>query len=196
MFQRHALAIFACAALLAACSGDRGAAGPPGLNFRADTARVPAGRRRVVARVSQKTMINRGEILTLTVPTGGRAPVVTFKLTNDLTQGLTGLLPADWAHSRSGNRRPGAGGASSEWQSYVTKLDAIRVQANRRPPRLSVSKRPATAPTNTRLPRPSRPPIPGRPTYNEVLTDRMGVEVRNNAPTINTPFVSCPPAAP
>jgi OmcA/MtrC family decaheme c-type cytochrome len=127
-----------------------------------------------------------GEILSVSVPTGGGAPVVTFKLTNDLTQGLKGLLPADVRFTIA-QLRPGVGGGSSEWQSYVTKLDGSMLQANSETAAAArfvdngdgtyqyTFAQPLTAYT-------------GAPTYDGALTHRVGLEVRNNAPTNNAPF--------
>lgn len=47
-------------------------------------------------------------------------PVVTFTLTNDLTQGLNGLPPGDIRFTIA-QLTPGENGGSSEWQSYVTR---------------------------------------------------------------------------
>ncbi|MEO1202486.1 MAG: OmcA/MtrC family decaheme c-type cytochrome [Pseudomonadota bacterium] len=47
-------------------------------------------------------------------------PVVSFTLTNDLTQGLNGLPPGDIRFTIAA-LSPGAAGGSSEWQSYVTR---------------------------------------------------------------------------
>ena len=82
-FISATLAVFACAALLAACTGDTGAAGPPGPAGPAGPAGPPAtggsgGSGGIPIDTVQDSDRITGEILTVTVPTGGGAPVVTF----------------------------------------------------------------------------------------------------------------------
>ncbi|HEY5810295.1 MAG TPA: OmcA/MtrC family decaheme c-type cytochrome [Povalibacter sp.] len=121
----------------------------------------------------------------MTVPSGGGAPVVEFKLTNQLTQGLKGLLPADVRFTIA-QLKPGVGGGSSAWQSYVTRLDGTTVQATAET---------ATADrlvdhgdgTYTYTFAQALTAYTGA-TYDGTLTHRVGLEVRNNAPTTNGPL--------
>jgi OmcA/MtrC family decaheme c-type cytochrome len=71
--------------------------------------------------------IDSAEQVTITVssvaiPTGGGNPVVQFRLTNELNQGLEGLVPGDirFVLSQLSPAAPGSG-ASSEWQAYTTQ---------------------------------------------------------------------------
>ena len=186
------LAVFACAALLAACTGDTGAAGPPGPPGPPGPAGPPGtGGSAGAARVSpstpcRTTPASPARSSRVTVPTGGGAPVVTFRLTNDLTQGLKGLLPADVRFTIA-QLRPGTGGASSEWQSYVTKLDGSTVQANTETAAAErfVDNGDGTYQYTFAQ---ALTAYTGAPTYNGALTHRVGLEVRNNAPTNNAPF--------
>jgi OmcA/MtrC family decaheme c-type cytochrome len=126
------------------------------------------------------------EITNVTIPAGGGAPVVDFKLTNDLTQGLKGLPPGD-VRFEIAQLRPGTGGGSSEWQSYVTRMEGTQLQANaetgaaaRLVDNGDGSYRYTFAQALTAY--------TGAPTYNADLTHRVSLEVRNNAPTINPSF--------
>ena len=109
-------------AALAGCEGDDGAqgpagpAGPEGPQGPPGDTGGPGG-----VPVSNADEINI-EVMSVTVPDGGGAPVVEFKLTNDLTQGLTGL-GANQTRFAIAQLSPGEAGGSSEWQSYVTRAD-------------------------------------------------------------------------
>ena len=59
-------------------------------------------------------------ITDIDAPADGSAPTISFTLKNDLNQGLTGL-PADNISFVIAQLSPGVAGASSEWQSYVTR---------------------------------------------------------------------------
>lgn len=191
-FVSTSLAVLASAVLISACTGDTGAAGPPG---PAGTPGAPGpvgppapggGSGAIpIGSVQDEERIT-AEILSVTVPAGGGAPVVTFKLSNDLTQGLKGLLPADVRFTIA-QLRPGTGGSSSEWQSYVSRLDGSTMQANSETAAAARfvdngdgTYRYTFAQALTAYAR--------APAYNGALTHRVGLEVRNNAPTNNAPF--------
>src|ERR1044072_4447807 len=110
-------ALALCCALLSGCEGDTGpagAAGPPGPPATTGPPGPPSGSSGIpIGSVQDKERIT-AEILSATVPAGGGAPVVTFRLTNDLTQGLKGLLPGDTRFTIA-QLRPGVAGGSSEW---------------------------------------------------------------------------------
>ncbi|MET0986355.1 MAG: OmcA/MtrC family decaheme c-type cytochrome, partial [Steroidobacteraceae bacterium] len=178
-----------CAALLSACEGDTGDAGPAGPAGPPGAAGPPpssSGSGGIpISSVVDKDRID-AEITNVTVPAGGGAPVVDFKLTNDLTQGLKGLPPGDVRFTIA-QLRPGTAGGSSAWQSYITKTDGSELQATTETAtaerlidngdgtyRYTFAKA-LTAYT-------------GAPAYDATLTHRLGLEVRNNAPTNNAPF--------
>jgi OmcA/MtrC family decaheme c-type cytochrome len=182
--------VIAVAGMLAGCEGDTGAQGPQGPAGPAGPPGPPGsgsgGSGGIpITSVQDQDRID-AEVLSVTVPAGGGAPVVDFRLTNDLDQGLKGLLPGD-ARFTIAQLRPGIGGGSSEWQSYVTKLDAAALQgttetaaASRFVDNGDGTYRYTFANALTAY--------TGAPTYNAALTHRLGLEVRNNAPTDNAPF--------
>jgi OmcA/MtrC family decaheme c-type cytochrome len=91
-------------------AGPAGPAGPPGTPGTGGSAAVP---------IDTAAAINP-EFVSIAVPSGGGAPVVTFKLTNEQGFGITGL-PANQARFTLAQLSPPpAAGASSEWQSYIT----------------------------------------------------------------------------
>lgn len=63
------------------------------------------------------------EIEAVDVPDGATPPSVSFRLTNRLGQGLTGL-PSENIRFIIAALTPGSGGGSSAWQSYITAADA------------------------------------------------------------------------
>jgi OmcA/MtrC family decaheme c-type cytochrome len=117
--------------LLAGCSGDDGAQGPAGPQGPEGPAGQPGdpGSPGGVP-IGTADQINI-EVLGVTVPDGGGAPTVSFKLTNRETFGLTGLAAGDIRFTIA-QLSPGTGGGSSEWQSYITRADGgvPDVQAN------------------------------------------------------------------
>ena len=99
---------------LYACEGDTGPAGPQGPqgatgaqgnDGQPGTPGTTAG-----LPVTSAEVINV-EILNIDVPTGGGQPVVDFKLTNNLNQGLTGLPAANISFIIS-QLNPGTAGGS------------------------------------------------------------------------------------
>ena len=180
-----------CGVFVAACTGDtgdtgaqgpagpEGPAGPTGPSSPGGSGAVP------ITSVQDKERIT-AEVTNVTIPAGGGAPTVDFKLTNDLTQGLKGLLPADVRFTIA-QLRPGVAGGSSEWQSYVTKMDAAQLQANTETADASrfVDNGDGTYRYTFAQ---ALTAYTGAPTYDATLTHRVGLEVRNNAPTNNAPF--------
>jgi len=188
--MKVAVTLLLCAALLTGCEGDTGApgpqgpAGPPGPPGPSGppsggSGGIPIGS------VQDKERIS-AEITSVTVPAGGGAPVVEFRLTNDLTQGLSGLLPGD-ARFTIAQLRPGVGGASSEWQSYVTKLDGAALQGTTETAAADRFVDHGDG-TYTYTFAQALTAYTGAPAFNDTLTHRVGLEVRNNAPTNNGPF--------
>jgi OmcA/MtrC family decaheme c-type cytochrome len=188
--MKFAVTLLLCAALLSGCEGDTGDPGPPGPAGAAGPpgpAGPPAGGSGAIpiGSVQDQERIT-GEITSVTVPAGGGAPVVDFRLSNDLTQGLKGLLPGDLRFTIA-QLRPSVGGSSSEWQSYITKMDGTRLQgttetaaADRFVDNGDGTYRYTFAQALT--------VYSGAPPFNGSLTHRVGLEVRNNAPTNNAPF--------
>ncbi len=107
---------------LTGCEGDDGADGPAGPTGPTGPAgpEGPPGPSGGVPVTSADVIIT--EILSVAIPDGGGAPVVSFKLTNDLGQGLTGLT-ASQIRFAIAELSPGENGSSSEWQSYITRAD-------------------------------------------------------------------------
>lgn len=119
---RFAAVMFASLFLFACSGGDNGAAGPPGNTG-------PAGPSGPTGPVGSPGGVPIGsvekiniEITGVSVAAGTDNAVVQLRLTNDLTQGLTGLPAGDirFMLSQLSPAAPGSG-ASSEWQSYVTR---------------------------------------------------------------------------
>lgn len=78
--------------MTAAPPGVDGPAGPPGAGGPPGSPGPPGGGGGVP--VDSATTINI-TVSSVTVPAGGGAPVVSFRLSNDLNQGLVGLPRAD-----------------------------------------------------------------------------------------------------
>ena len=112
---------------LAACSnsGSDGAAGPPGPPGPGGPPGPPGGSGGVP--IGSADFINI-TVTSVTVPAGGGAPVVNFRLSNNLTQGLVGLSATDVRFVLS-QLTPGTGGGSSQWQSYITRTSVAARQA-------------------------------------------------------------------
>jgi OmcA/MtrC family decaheme c-type cytochrome len=110
--------------LLAGCDGSDGAQGPAGPEGPPGTPGPPGppGPSGSGVPITSAGKINT-TISEVEVPDGGGAPTVTFQLTNDDGQGLTGLSAANISFVIS-QLTPGSNGGSSEWQSYVTRESA------------------------------------------------------------------------
>lgn len=108
--------------LLAACSGDDGAAGPPGGAGPAGPAGPPGPSGTATVPVQSAEKINV-EVIGVDVPAGGGAPTVELRLSDDLDFGLTGLPAANISFTIA-QLSPGQNGGSSEWQSYLTRASA------------------------------------------------------------------------
>ena len=118
---RLATILFATS-MLFACSGDDGSAGPAGpAGPPGPPSPPPPPTSSGGVPVDSATKINV-EITGVSVAAGTDQPVVQLQLTNDLTQGLTGLPAGDIRFMLS-QLSPAASGSgeSSEWQSYVTR---------------------------------------------------------------------------
>ena len=120
-------------------------------------------------------------VTSVTIPAGGGAPVVRFRLSNDLTQGLVGLPAGDVRFVLS-QLTPGTGGGSSAWQSYVSRTSGAARQANTEtaaPARL-VDNNDGTYQYTFAS---ALTAYTGAPAYDATKTHRLGIEIRNQAPS-------------
>ncbi len=120
----------------------------------------------------------------VTVPAGGGAPVVELTLTNDLNQGLVGLSAADIRFVLSQlSPAPAGSGASSEWQSYVTRADGGIADAQATTETGSsgtfVDNNDGTYQYTFAS---ALTAYPAGPVFDASKTHRLGVEIRNQAP--------------
>jgi len=166
---------------VAGCSDDgavgaAGPAGPPGAGGPPGPVGPPGGGG---IPVDSAETINI-EVTSVTVPAGGGAPVVNFKLTNDLTQGLVGLPAAD-ARFVLSQLSPGTGGGSSQWQSYVTRASGAARQANTETaaPARFVDNNDGTYRYTFAS---ALTAYVGAPAFDATKTHRLGIEIRNQAP--------------
>jgi len=182
--------------LLWACQGDDGGAGPAGSAGPAGppgTAGPPVPSSGVPIDSADKINI---AVASVTVPAGGGAPVVELRLTNDLTQGLTGLPAGDilFVLAQLSPAAPGSG-QSSEWQSYVTRVSAgiSDAQASAE-----------TASSGTFVDNgdgsyqytfaQALTAYPGGPTFDAAKTHRLGIEIRGQAPIASNGIFDFVPA--
>jgi OmcA/MtrC family decaheme c-type cytochrome len=172
------------ASMLVACSGETGSQGPPGdQGPQGDVGPVgPTGSPGGLP-IDSADNINIA-VSSVAVPSGGGAPVVQFKLTNDLTQGLTGLPAGDIRFTLSQLSPAAAGsGASSEWQSYVTRDSGgiADAQANTETATAGafVDNGDGTYQYTFAM---ALTDYPAGPTYDETKSHRLGIEIRGQAP--------------
>jgi len=116
----------------------------------------------------------------VTVPAGGGAPVVGFRLSNDLNQGLVGLPAAD-ARFVLSQLSPGTGGGSSQWQSYVSRASGAARQANTETaaPARFVDNNDGTYQYTFAS---ALTAYTAAPAFDATRTHRLGIEIRNQAP--------------
>jgi OmcA/MtrC family decaheme c-type cytochrome len=193
---RAGIAIWALAVcLLAACSGDDGAAGPDGAPGPAGPPGPPGPPASAAVPVQSAEKINVA-IHSVSVPSAGGAPTVELRLSDDLGFGLTGLPAANISFTIA-QLSPGQNGGSSEWQSYVTRSSAGIPDAQ-------ATTETATAGaytdngdgTYTYTFAQALTDYPGGPVFSAGKTHRLGVEIRTsgggflaeNIPADNAPF--------
>lgn len=157
--------------------GSAGPPGPPGAGGPPGPPGPPGGGGGVPIDSADRINIT---VTGVTVPAGGGAPVVNFRLTNDLNQGLTGLPAGDTRFVLS-QLTPGSAGGSSQWQSYVTRSSGAARQATTETAAAArfvdnndgsyqyTFASPLTAYT-------------GAPVFDATRTHRLGIEIRNQAP--------------
>lgn len=189
------LAIFAAVLMLVGCEGDDGAAGAAGPAGPAGPPGPPGppGNNGGGIPVSSADKINI-QVGSVTVPAGGGAPTVELTLTNDLNQGLVGLPASDIRFVIS-QLSPGSAGGSSAWHSYVTRSSGgiANAQANTE-----------TATAGTFVDNNdgtysytfanALTAYPGGPTYDEMKSHRLGVEIREQAPNSSNGIYDFVPA--
>jgi OmcA/MtrC family decaheme c-type cytochrome len=178
-------ALMTLGVFFAACSGGDdggdGTAGPEGPPGNCGPPGPSAGNGIPVSSADRITITVTG----VDVPPGGGRPSISLKLTNSLNQGLTGLPDGDIAFVIA-QLSPGAGGGSSEWQSYVTRANGgvADVQASTETGAAgdfedygdgTYDYTFASALTD----------YPAGPVYDETKTHRVAVEIRNQPPLAN-----------
>jgi len=175
---------------LAGCDGDDGAqgsagpTGPAGPQGPSGPVGSPGG-----VPVTSADRINVA-VESVTIPAGGGNPVVEFKLTNDLTQGLTGLEGARISFTLA-QLTPGAGGGSSEWRSYVTRTQSGALQASTEGGSVGtlVDNGDGTYQYTFSKPLAGDGAYGSGPTFGDTKTHRLGLEIRGLALTDgNSPF--------
>jgi len=157
--------------------GAAGPAGPPGAGGPPGPPGPPGGGGGVPVDSAETINIT---VNSVTVPAGGGAPVVSFRLSNDLNQGLVGL-PAGDARFVLSQLTPGTGGGSSEWQSYVTRASGADRQANTETaaPARFVDNDDGTYQYTFAN---ALTAYTGAPAFDATKTHRLGIEIRNQAP--------------
>ncbi len=192
-FARYgSIALFAVLAW--GCSGDDGGPGPAGPAGPAGPPGPsgPPGNSGGVP-VDSAERINIA-VTSVAVPAGGGAPVVEITLTNDLTQGLFGL-PAGDIRFTIAQLTPGSAGGSSEWQSYVTRDSAGITDAQATAERGSsgtwVDNGDGTYQYTFAE---ALTAYPAGPTYDEMKSHRIGIEIRGQAPISSNGIFNFVPA--
>jgi hypothetical protein len=122
------------------------------------------------------------EITEVAVPAGGGAPTVMLTLTNDLTQGLSGLPDSDIRFTIA-RLKAGENGSSSEWQSYVTRDSAGIPDAQATTETASDGTFTDNGDgTYVYTFSQALTDYPAGPEYDENLPHRIGIEIRGQAP--------------
>lgn len=193
--------ILIVSSLLFACEGDDGAAGPAGPAGTAGPPGPPgppgSGGGTSGVPISSAEKINI-EVTGVTVPSGGGAPTVELKLTNDLTQGLFGLPAGDlrFVLSQLSPAAPGSGD-SSAWQSYVTRssngVPNAQATTETATSGAFVDNGDGTYQYTFEM---ALDDYPGGPIFDASKTHRLGVEIRGQAPISSNGIFDFVPAAP
>ena len=117
----------------------------------------------------------------VTIPAGGGAPVVRFRISNDLNQGLVGLPAGSTRFALAQLSPPAAGGASSQWQSYISRTSVAARQATTETaaPARFVDNNDGTYQYTFAN---ALTAYTAAPAYDATKTHRLGIEIRNQAP--------------
>jgi OmcA/MtrC family decaheme c-type cytochrome len=187
------------AALLFGCSADdgkdgtAGPAGPPGTSGPPGPPGPTGGTGGVPVDSADRINIS---VTSVTVPAGGGAPVVQLRLTNDLTQGLVGLPAGDirFVLSQLSDSAPGSG-ASSEWQNYITRSSGGIPNAQGNTETASSARFVDNGDGSYQYTfAQALTAYPGAPVYDALKTHRLGVEIREQAPTSSNGIFDFVPA--
>ena len=191
--------LFVASALLFACDGSTGPAGPPGPtgDTGAPGTPGPAGPAgpsgtAVAWDTAERILV---EIQDVAIPSGGGAPTVTMRLSNDLDFGLRGLPPSTVGFVLAQLSPGPSDGMSSEWQAYQTN-------GRTTPPNVQAGYESATAGTftdngdgtYTYTFANDLDAYPAGPTFDATKTHRLGLEIRTNRviafniPANNAPY--------
>ena len=180
-------------ALLFACDGSTGPAGPAGAPGTAGppgdpgTSGPPGSSSGNAIPVDSAEKINV-EVQDVTVPAGGGAPTVTLRLSDDLDFGLKGL-PASTISFTLAQLTAGQDGSSSEWQSYVTRDSGgiANAQAGTESGAAGTFTDNGDG-TYTYIFANPLTAYPAGPTFDAAKTHRLGLEIRSGAPANNAPY--------
>jgi len=153
-------------------AGPAGPAGPPGQPGPSTGSGIP---------IDSAELIYIA-VTNVDVPAGGGAPTISLTLTNDLEQGLRDLPAGDIRFTLS-QLSPGAGGGSSEWQSYITRdsggIPDAQADAERGSAGTFVDNADGTYVYTFEN---DLTAYPAGPVYDGTKTHRLGIEIRGQAP--------------
>ena len=184
---RLTIIVFA-ASLLWACEGDDGAAGPAGPQGsqgpQGDTGDPgPSGGTGGVP-ISSASKINI-EVTSFSFDAMDNKPIVEFRLTNDLTQGLFGLTSLSFVLSQLSDA-PLNSGESSEWQSYFTRDTGVIVDGQASTESSSAGTLEDLGGGDYRYKfAQALDDYAAGPTFDGSKTHRLGMEIRGQAPLAN-----------
>jgi OmcA/MtrC family decaheme c-type cytochrome len=158
-------------------AGVQGPPGPPGAGGPPGPPGPPGGGGGVPVDSAERINIT---VTGVTVPAGGGAPVVQFRLSNDLNQGLVGL-PAGDARFIIAQLSPGANGGSSQWQSYISRTSGAARQGTTETASAArfVDNNDGTYQYTFAS---ALTAYTAAPAYDATRTHRLGIEIRNQAP--------------
>jgi len=174
--------------LAAAGCGDSGSKavagppGPPGAGGPPGPPGPPGGSGGVPIDSADRINIT---VTSVTVPAGGGAPVVDFRLSNDLTQGLVGLPATDVRFVLAElSPAPAGSGGSSHWQNYISRADGGVPNAQGTTEKGSdggtfVDNNDGTYRFTFKS---ALTAYAGAPVFDATKTHRLGIEIRNQAP--------------
>ena len=178
--------------LLAGCEGDDGAPGADGAPGPAGQPGPPGPSSGNGVPIDSTDKINIA-ITNINVPAGGGAPTLLLTLTNDLTQGLTGLPAGDIRFTLS-QLTPGSNGGSSEWQSYITRdsggIPDAQANTERGTAGTFIDNSDGTYQYTFAN---DLTAYPAGPVYDETKTHRTGIEIRGQAPISSNGIVDFVP---
>ena len=198
--QKSGLAgLLLASALLFACDGSTGPAGPAGAPGTAGPpgdpgpSGPPGSSSGTAIPVTSAEKISV-EVQNISVPAGGGAPTVTFRLSDDNDFGLRDL-PANTIGFTLAQLTPGQAGGSSEWQSYITRDSngILNAQATTESGTTGTFTDNGDG-TYTYVFANALTDYPAGPTFDAAKTHRLGLEIRTSfvlgvaIPANNSPF--------